>query len=206
VSLAPGDYDFLSNLSTVEAIVLGSILATLGGLCATQIEWQFEKRRREKQAALFIGELLSTLTVILALAKRVKGRGDPYGPVTLRMLRQAQREIGMYDRNREFLYNIRHADLRARIHTMFLRLSNPLEGIFDTTEEMRAVQTQLRTTQHSAEDRADLEARIQRLSEIREAGYEFIEETVTQVPGLVRDLEMVAGRSFANSGGTLAGI
>ena len=88
--LNPDDYDFISNFSTVGAIVLGSLLATLGGLAATQLEWRFERQRRERQAALFFGEVLSTLLVILQIAKQTKGRGDPYGPITLRMLRQAR--------------------------------------------------------------------------------------------------------------------
>ncbi len=50
------------------AVFLGAILATVGGFAATQIEWFFERRRRERNAALFFGEVLSTLTVLLRIA------------------------------------------------------------------------------------------------------------------------------------------
>lgn len=190
-------YDFVSNFSTVGAIVLGSILATVSALAATQIEWRFERRRREQHAALFFGEVLSTLLVILAIAKRVKGIGDPYGPITMRMLRQAQQEIGIYERNRETLYSLRDAEIRARIHTAVLRISSPINGIFDTSEEIRAGQAQLRTPQLPPEEREEIEQRIKRLKEMRDGGWEFMEETAEGIRKLVTDLEPVARHSFA---------
>ena len=194
--LDPGDYDFLSNFSTVGAIVLGSLLATLGGLAATQIEWHFEKMRRERHAALFFGEVFSSVLVILRLAKRVKGIGDPYGPITMRMLRQALQEIGIYERNRENLYSIRDAKLRNRIHTSILRISSPLNGIFDTTEEIRAGVTQLRTGGFTAEERQEIELRIARLTQMRDGGFEYMEEMAQVLEIVVKDLEPVAGHSF----------
>jgi hypothetical protein len=196
MALAPADYDFLSNFSTVSAIVLGSVLATLGGLASTQIERHFDKQQRERHAALFFGEVLSTLAILLVIARRVKGIGDPYGPITTRMLRQAQREIGMYDRNRENLYAIRDAALRARIHTHVLRVSMPIDGIFDTTEEMAAAQSILRAPQCSAEERAEITSRLERLTAQRDSAFEAVEEGIGQIEELVKDLEPVAHHSF----------
>jgi hypothetical protein len=196
--LDPDSFDFLSNFTAVWAIVLGALLATAGGLAATQIEWHFEKRRREQHAALFFGEVLATLLVILRIAKRVKGIGDPYGPVTMRMLRQALQEIGIYDRNRENLYNLRDASLRARIHTLVLRISSPLNGIFDSTEEIRLLNTQLRASNPSEKEREELEARMKHLTELRDGGFEFMEETMQQVEALVKDIAPVAGHSFVD--------
>jgi hypothetical protein len=198
VKLDPDSFDFLSNFSAVWAITLGALLATAGGLAATQIEWHFERRRREQHAALFFGEVLATLLVILRIAKRVKGIGDPYGPVTMRMLRQALQEIGIYDRNRENLYNLRDAALRARIHTLVLRISSPLNGIFDSTEEIRAGTAMLRTPNLSDKDRDEIASRIDHLTTMREGGFEFMEETAQQVERLVKDLEPVAGHSFVD--------
>ncbi|MBV8800063.1 MAG: hypothetical protein JO208_09680 [Alphaproteobacteria bacterium] len=194
-----GAYDFLSNFSTVGAIVLGSILATAGALIATQIEWRVEKRRREQHAALFFGEVLSTLLAILRIAKRVKGIGDPYGPVTMRMLRQALQEIGIYDRNRENLYNLHDGSLRARIHTSVLRVSSPLNGIFDTTEEMRAGQARLRAADVTPKERSEIEARIKQLTQMREDGFDFMEETAQEMEALVKELEQVAGYRFVDA-------
>jgi hypothetical protein len=198
VKLDPGAYDFLSNFSTVGAILLGSVLATMGALAATQIEWRVERRRREQHAAVFFGEVLATLLVILRIAKRVKGIGDPYGPVTMRMLRQALQEISIYDRNRENLYAIQNAGLRARIHTSVLRISSPLNGIFDTTEEIRAGQLRLRAPDLPPEERDEIDARIQQLTDMREGGFEFMEQTAQEMEALVKELEPVARHSFVD--------
>ena len=196
--LDPDSYDFISNFSTIGAILLGSLLATVGGLAATQIEWHFEKQRREQHAALFFGEVLSTLLVILRIAKRVKGIGDPYGPVTMRMLRQALQEVGIYDRNRENLYNLRDGGLRARIHTSVLRISSPLNGIFDSTEEIRATNARLRAPDLPQSEREELEAHVKHLMALREGGFEFMEETAAEMETLVKDLEPVARYKFVD--------
>jgi hypothetical protein len=198
VNIDTGAYDFVSNFSTVGAIVLGSILATMGALAATQIEWRMERRRREQHAAVFFGEVLATLLAILRIARRVKGIGDPYGPVTMRMLRQALQEIAIYDRNRENLYAIQDAGLRARIHTSVLRISSPLNGIFDTTEEVRAGQARLRAPDLQQDEREEVEARIRQLLEMREGGFEFMERAALEIEALVKDLEPVAGHSFVD--------
>ncbi|HEY1961665.1 MAG TPA: hypothetical protein VGG69_04535 [Rhizomicrobium sp.] len=196
--LDPDSYDFISNFSTVWAIVMGALLATAGGLAATQIEWHFEKKRREQHAALFFGEVLATLLVILRIAKRVKGIGDPYGPVTMRMLRQALQEVGIYDRNRENLYNLRDGSLRARIHSLVLRISSPLNGIFDSNEEIRLTNLRLRIPDLPQSERDELEAHIKHLLELREGSFEFMEETAAAMEKLVKDLELVARHSFVD--------
>ena len=198
MKLDPDSFDFLSNFSAIWAIVLGALLATVGGLAATQIEWHFEKRRREQHAALFFGEVLATLLVLLQMAKHVKGIGDPYGPVTMRMLRQALQEIGLYDRNRENLYSLRNASLRARIHSSVLRISSALNGIFDSTEEMRASNAMLRVPNLPEKEREEIESRIRHLTNLREGGFEFMEETAQHAEALVKDLEPVAGHSFVD--------
>src|SRR5260370_1123787 len=51
VALAPNDMDFIQNFSTIWAVFLGALLATLGGFGATQLEW-FLERRQELDARL----------------------------------------------------------------------------------------------------------------------------------------------------------
>ena len=135
---------------------------------------------------------------LLRIAKRVKGIGDPYGPVTMRMLRQALQEVGIYDRNRENLYNLRDGSLRARIHSLVLRISSPLNGIFDSTEEIRVTNLRLRLPDLTQSERDELEAHVKHLLELREGGFEFMEETAAAMERLVKDLELVARYSFVD--------
>jgi hypothetical protein len=194
------NFDFIGNLSAMWAVFLGAILATVGGLAATQLEWYFERRRRAQHAAQFFGEVLTTLRYILEIAHDTHGRGDPFGPITLRMLRSAKREIDIYDRNRETLYDLHDAALRVRIHTLILRLNTPLEGVFDTNDEIRALESQLKLPDFPVAHREEAQARLARLGLSREAGYEFTMETAQQIPATVRELEPLAKHSFDGLG------
>jgi len=147
MALAPEDMDFISNFSTIWAVFLGAVLATVGGFAATQIEWYIERRRRERNAALFFGEVLATLHLVLNFAANSTKVGDPYGPVTIRMFRSALGEVDIYNRNRETLYDLRHPELRARIHTLILRVSMTVDSIFDQTNTMTAIGEQLDSLQ-----------------------------------------------------------
>jgi hypothetical protein len=196
--LRPEDYDFLSNFSTLWAVFVGAILATIGGFTATQLEWYFERKRREKNAALFFGEVLSTLAILIRMARSTRGRGDPYGPVTSRMLRAARREIDIYDRNRESLLDLRDAEIRARIHTLVLRITMPLDGIFDATQELGTLQTQIRAPGLTDRDRAEIEGRMALVDGARNVGFDFAVETGEQLFETVKQLEPLAGVSFDN--------
>jgi hypothetical protein len=194
--MKPEAYDFLSNLSTVWAIVIGAVLATAGGLLATWIERKVERHHRERNAALFFGEMLSTLDVLLDFGTQTRTIGDPYGPITLRFLRSARREIDIYDRNRETLLFLQDGRLRARIHTVILRLSMPLDGIFDFTQEIALTEAQLKALARDDLDREEISRRIDDLRLRRDGSFDFVAETASQLKALIADLEPVARQSF----------
>jgi hypothetical protein len=99
--MAIDTFGFLTDQSTLMAVILGAVLATIGGFVATATERYLDKRERERNAALFFGEILSTLMVILAFADDTKKVGDPYGPITIRMLRSARRDRYLRSQSRE---------------------------------------------------------------------------------------------------------
>ncbi|HWE05654.1 MAG TPA: hypothetical protein VG274_03030 [Rhizomicrobium sp.] len=190
-------FDFISNFSTLWQVVLGACLATAGGLAANQFEWRAQQQRRERNAALFFGEVLSSLAVILKLAHQTKQIGDPFGPITLRMLRSARREIDIYERNRESLIDLRDANLRARIHRLTLRIAMPLDGMFDGSQEIALTEGQLRSRTLDDADRSELEARVAGLKERRDAGYEYMCETSQEIAKILSDLAPLARHSFS---------
>lgn len=205
--MRPETYDFLGNLNAVWTVLLGAILATAGGFCATQIERHLEHRRRERNAALLFAEVLSTLNIILNLTHKSRGRGDPYGPVTLRMLRSGRREIDIYDRNRESLFDIRSAALRAKIHSTVLRILMPMDAVFDTTHEIGAEQMRLKSAADLSElQRRELEEHISELRLRRDGSYEFVMETASELKALIGDLEPIAQQSFEKHDQAVRGI
>jgi hypothetical protein len=193
--MASDTFGFLTDQNTLFAVILGAILATIGGFTATVLERFLDRREREQNAALFFGEILSSLVIILRFADETKKIGEPFGPVTMRMLRSARSELDLYDRNRESIFGLRNADLRARIQTLLIRLSMPIDGVIEASDEIKAARETLRGMKDPAE-RAELEARL-RIDEVRrDGGYDFIVQTAAELKTVIAGLEPIARQSF----------
>ncbi len=164
--------EFSHQNETLVAIVLGALLATISGVIANQLETFFRRRERERSAALLFGELLSTLRVILENAESVRHIGEPYGPVTRRMLHAARREMDIYDRNREALVDLRDAGLRVEMHTLMVRIAMPLDGMIDS----------LATADGGGDE--------------RDSAMGFIKDTLRGLPSLVTRLGVIARHNF----------
>ena len=190
-------FDFLSNLDTLTAVVVGAVLATAGGFIGTQIEHRVEIYRRERQAALFFGEIMSLLGVTIGTAKRARGIGDPFGPVTMRLLRMIRRELDVYDRNRERLFELRDPAIRARIHTTLLRTMMGVEGALESANEATEIQTELQTNPDLPTARREhLEARLTERFRLRDGGFDFLVEASEQASRLTKELEPIARVDF----------
>jgi hypothetical protein len=193
--MAGDTFGFLTDQNTLLAVILGAVLATIGGFTATIFERHLDKRERERNAALFFGEILSSLAIILRFADETKRIGDPYGPVTLRMLRSARSELDIYDRNRESIFDLRDPELRARIQTLLIRISMPIDGVIEASDEIKAMRAQLKLMTDPA-DRAETETRIRQDEGRREAGYRFIQDTAVSLKGVVEGLAPIARQNF----------
>jgi hypothetical protein len=192
-----GAFDFIQNLDTVWAIIAGAVLATAGGIIATQLEHRVDTTRAKRQAALFFGEIMAMLGIVVNSAERAKSIGDPFGPVTMRLLRTVRREIDVYDRNRERLFEIPDPTLRARIHMVLLRATMGVEGAIEAATESTAIETELKLNPSmSKEQRCHLEARLADQKNRREGGFEFLMESASQARDLTKELEPIAGVDF----------
>jgi hypothetical protein len=193
--MAGDNFGFLTDQSTLLAVILGAVLATIGGFIATIFERYLDKRERERNAALFFGEILSSLLIILRFADDTKKIGDPYGPVTMRMLRSARSELAVYERNRESLFDLRDAELRARIQTLLIRMSMPIDGVIDASDDIKALKEKLRDMA-GGEARLEVEEHIREGETRREQGYQFIHQTAEGLKGAIAGLEPLAGQKF----------
>jgi len=123
-----------ANQETIAGVVIGAILATAGGFVASQLEHHLRRRERERSAALLFGEILFSLRLILRVADQSRTRGDPYGSLTLRMIKGAQGEVDIYGRNREALFDLRSAALRAEMHVLFVQMGMTLDGVVEAID------------------------------------------------------------------------
>jgi hypothetical protein len=190
--------DLSGHSDTLWAVILGALLATASGFIATQVEAWFRRRERERNAALMFGEVLSTIALLIDIACDTRGTGDPYGPVTMRMLIAARREIDVYDRNREQLYDLRDAELRANLHTLVLRLTLPLDAMFDTDAAINAARAVLASPRTAKAVRDQAIERLAELEDRRAGGFDFVIEVAALIKPLIVKLRPIARHSFDN--------
>ena len=191
-------FDLIGNLDTLLAVTVGAVLATLGALFAELIEDRMNRKRSERDAARFFGEILTTMGRTIDMALASQKIGDPWGPVTQRMFRMAQREAGVYERNRERLFQIDDMGLRARIHQHFLTEYFPIEAIVESS----AAIDELR---RGMENDAGMDAARRMREETRLAGQELMRQRAAELlvferektRGICSDLERIAKASFA---------
>jgi hypothetical protein len=179
-------------------VVLGAVLATLGGFVATRLEAFFRRRERERAAALLFGELLSVVELITHLADQSRGRGEPYGPLTMRMLRGMRRETEIYDRNRESLYDLKDGATRARIHTLMAQFAMTLQGVLDADDLLRQTEDVVRGRPEDDPVRVELAARCVRLVEQRQQAFNFLVGLAAQVGPVTSILSRLARQPFGD--------
>jgi hypothetical protein len=181
---------------TLWAVVVGAVLATVGGFSATRLEEMLRRRERERAAALLFGEILSALALITVFADESRQRGDPYGSFTLRMLRAARRETDAYERNRESLYDLREPRLRARIHTLVVRVTLGFDGVLDTTALIDLALAATNGLPDGDPGKADAQARIEQLMAERQLAFDAAVETLALTKPIITMLEPLAKQSF----------
>lgn len=181
---------------TLLAVILGAVLATVSGFFATQLEALIRRRERERGAALLFGEILSVLELFTVMANEARGRGEPYGPFTMRILRAVQREIEIYDRNREALYDLRDAKVRGQIHALMVRVALSLEGVTETTSQIALAEAAISGLAQDHPGRGEALARLETLLETREGAFGFAVETAGRSPPILAALRPIAKQDF----------
>ncbi|HEY5007954.1 MAG TPA: hypothetical protein VII42_08115 [Caulobacteraceae bacterium] len=185
-----------ADTETLWAVIVGAVLATVGGFAATQLEQFLRRRERQRGAALLFGEILSVIELLMGLADDSRGRGDPYGQLTMRLLRAMRRETDAYDRNREQLYDLPDAKLRALIHALMIRVTLTLDGIFDGMADIVAIEAAIKAMEADDAARAEMLTRLDVLRETRSTGFDFAVETVEEIKPIIAVLQPLAKESF----------
>ena len=182
--------------SSVIPVAVGAFLATISGYIGNQVENRNRRVDKERGAALLFGEILVGVKVTLDLADVSRGRGDPYGPVTMRMIRAVQRETQSYDRNRESLFDIRDPKVRAEIHILMARLIIALDGIIDANKEIASTETTMRLRGQSDSSYGEFAALRDLNVQDRAQSFDFAVEVSQEIAPLLAKLRKIARYSF----------
>jgi len=171
------------DASTLIGVLIGAAAATVGSIAAVSFERYLSRRSAERDTALVFGELLHTLCRYLDLLRAAHARGDPFGPITIRMLRAVRREVDIWDRNRERLPFVGDAILRLKVSSLMGQATFAIDRMLDATEELSAETSTARRTE---------------LMEARAQAFAFLMETAGELPAQVRRLAALAHVTFAD--------
>lgn len=190
-------FDFVGNLDTLLAVVIGAMLATIGGIVSEHYEDGIERRRRQRDAARFFGEILRSIDALIDRAIESQKFGDPWGPVTQRLFRTAMREADVYERNRERLFDIQDVALRTRIHTHVISEIFPLEGMLEGCDRIAAISDTLESMADLSDARRGLlDRRLAEFSNLRDRSLDFIRHEQIGTADLCVALQRLAEIDF----------
>jgi hypothetical protein len=177
------------------AMLMGAVLASGGGFCVAWMLDRMERKRQERSIALVCLDLLASLGVMTNLAKSSRGRGAPYGPLTMRLVRGCMRDLDVYERNRERIADISDPVLRAEIYQCMTRLALSVDGVVSETESIARLDEALALarTEGDKSKTESLAAEREERSTRRDNSFDFMMETAEQLgSSLARKLRVLA--------------
>lgn len=200
-------FDYVGNLDTLIAVVIGAFLATGGALVAEIIQERTNRKRREREAARFFGEIMSSIDAILSFALQSLEIGERWGGVSQRLFRTAMREVAVYERNRERLFDIHDMKLRSRIHMHVLSETVPIQAVLEICETIAELETVLKQGNDLSPARIEeLAKEIHGLEGSREVALNTIISEQAKTGAVCDELEKIARVKFdMGLGGGMAG-
>lgn len=190
-------FDFIDNLDTLLAVIIGALLATGGAMVAELVQDRLGQKRKERDAARFFGEILASVDSILDRAFASMEIGDRWGDVTVRLFRTALNEAGIYERNRERMFEIRDIELRRDVHIHFLTEMVPLVALNEDSKEIADISKELKHAEMLSDNRrATLMEELEELQQSREGALDGIVREHAKTEDILARLEPIAGVSF----------
>jgi len=190
-------FDFVDNLDTLLAVIVGAVLATGGAMVAELVQDRLGQKRKERDAARFFGEILASVDLILDRAFATLEFGDRWGDVTQRMFRTAFNEAAIYERNRERLFEIRDMDLRRVIHVHFLTEMVPLVALIEQCRDIAALEKDLKHPELLSDLQVEaMTTDLDRLNIAREGALAAVQDEHAKTEDICKQLEPIAGVKF----------
>jgi len=190
-------FDYIDNLDTLLAVIVGALLATGGAMAAELVQDRLGRKRKEREAARFFGEILTSADRVLDRAFASLEIGEEWGAVLKRLFRTALDETAVYERNRERLFDIRDIPLRRAIHLHFLEETVPLVALVETWDEIDEIEKELTASDHLSEARRQyLEAQLEKLRDGRAGALQTTKNKHAETEQICELLEPISGVSF----------
>lgn len=164
------------------AMIAGAFLASTGGFLVAWLLDRMERKRQERSIALVCLDLLTSLSVLVNLAKDARARGTPYGPYTIRLVRSCLRDLDVYERNRERIADIGDPNVRAEIYQCMARMVLAVDGVLGETGIMAQTNGEIEAARRNG-DTAKVEELMKDRSERefrRDTSFDFMVDTTQE--------------------------
>ena len=195
--MRPSVFDFIDNLDTLLAVIIGAVLATGGALVAELVQDRLGRKRKARDAARFFGEILTSVDLVLDRGLSSLKFGERYGTVSKRLFRTALAETTVYERNRERMFDIHDLELRRLIHRHFLEETVPLVALLEYWDEIDEIEQILAEDEQMGEARRSVKlARLEDLKSRRDTAMETVRAKQDDTRKICELLEPIAGLKF----------
>ncbi|WP_422346003.1 hypothetical protein [Parasphingorhabdus sp.] len=158
------------------------------------------RRRREREAAIFLADIVLSVLNFTRLANRSQTIGQPWGPFTIGYFLGALKQKGFYEANRVKLFDLRDLKLRGRaeihIHAQFAYAQN----IIDHSQAIESLEEELELLEANAPDARKhlIEEKLKHSRFMREVALKGLSYNLDKSEELVASLEPVAGVKFGS--------
>lgn len=166
-----------------SAMLLGAFLASSGGFIVAWLLDRMARKRQEQSIALVCLDLVTSLGVMVNLAKGARGRGDPYGPFTLRLVRGCLRDLEVYERNRERIADITNPSLRAEVYQCMARMALAVDGVLVETDVLDELKERIEDARLAGKADKVEELTREQAERVfrRDASFDFMADTVEEL-------------------------
>ncbi len=190
---------FMGSLDTLIAVTIGAFLATGGAVATELIKERGNRRRREREAAIFLADIIVSISNFTRLADRSQTIGQPWGPFTIGYFQSALKQLGFYEANRMKLYDLRDLDLRGRAEFHILAQYAYAKGIVDNSQTIVSLQQELERLEADAPDarKRQIEEQLRQPRFHREVALRGLSYNLDTADELIASLEPVAGVEFS---------
>lgn len=192
---------FMGSLDTLIAVTIGAFLATGGALATELIKERGARRRREREAAIFLADIILSNLNFGRLANRSQTIGRSWGPFTIGYFQEVLKQTSFYEANRMKLFDLRDLELRSRAEFHIFAQTKYAKDIVDTNQAIDSLEAEIGSLEADEPDarRHQIEERLKELRYYREVSLKGFSYNFEKAEGLISDLEPIAGVKFGES-------
>lgn len=196
--MSSGIFNYVGNLDTLIAVIVGAVLATGGALIAEKVQARSMIKQREQDAARRLGHILFDIDRSLARTFHSQTIGEPWGLASRMAFVGVAKKGEWYVQNRDCIFDIQDMELRIDLSEDVSSLIGAISGLVRANEQIEAEEKLLiRDHDLSPKHRELITAELKQTLQTRELAIPYIQLQLALIQKHYPKLEELAGTSFS---------